>query len=204
MSHIGNFDDAEKKSKSAEDISNKSKVSPADRLKLTNGSNAENRYSKMSDNDFNKHVKSLDRNTAPNNLIYDGSNKNRNKSPFINQEDNKYYPDAWGNKSLKSGDKLYSLGSSKGHDSPYYTDKKTVDACRRKDGSLDKNKLKDKLQISDPDNKKNTLREYDVNKDFVTGGGKAKENGHNGRGGGTQFFINDDDKKNLSKGRKIR
>ena len=204
MSHIGNFDNAEKKLKNREDISDKSKVSPTDREKLANGSNIENRYSKMSDKDFNKYVKALDRNTAPNNLIDDGNNKKRNKSPFINQEDHKYHPDAWGNKSLKNGDKLYSLGVPKGHDSPYYTDKKTVDNCRRKDGSLDTNKLKSKLQMSDPDNKKNTLREYDVNKDFVTGGGKAKENEHNGKGGGTQFFINDDDKKNISRGRKIK
>lgn len=203
MSHIGKFDDGEKKPRNIENSFDKNRVSPTDKEKLAHGSNFKDRYSKMSDKDFDKYVKSLDRDTAPNNLIDDGKDKKRNNSPFVNQEDHKYNPDAWGNKSLKKGDKLYSLGPSNQDDTPYYTDKKTVDSCRRKDGSIDTNKLKNKLQISDPDNKKNTLREYDVNKDFVTGGGKARENEHNGKGGGTQFFIKDYDKKNLSGGRKV-
>lgn len=168
MSRIGKFNDAENRSENAGSTPDKNKPSPVDREKLDRGSDKGNPYSGMSDKDFDRYVKSLDRNTAPNNLIDDGPNKNRNKSPFVNQEDHKYNPDAWGNKSLKKGDKLYSLGASDGHDSPYYTDKKTVDSCRRKDGSLDTDKLKEKLQISDPDNKKNTLREYDVKNDFVT------------------------------------
>lgn len=203
MSHIGKFNDTERESPNAEKHSNKSEIAPKDKEKLNHGSDLKDRYSKMSDKDFDKYIKSLDKDTAPTNLIDDGKDKKRNNSPFVNQEDHKYNPDAWGNRSLKKGDKLYSLGPENKDDTPYYTDKKTVDSCRRKDGSLDTNKLKSKLQISDPDNKKNTLREYDVNKDFVTGGGKAKENEHNGKGGGTQFFIKDDDKKNLSSGRRI-
>ncbi len=83
MSHIGKFNDAERKSINTENRSNKTEVAPKDKEKLNHASDLKDRYSKMSDKDFDKYIKSLDRDTAPNNLIDDGKDKKRNNSPLL-------------------------------------------------------------------------------------------------------------------------
>lgn len=113
------------------------------------------------------------------------------------QEDSGMYCDGWKNSKLKNGDKTYQLTTKGGEGlSNYYTDQKTVDSCRDKNGNVDTAALRDKLQI--PNNSeygsKDTLTAYDVKDDINdVGTGKAVENDKLGKGGGKQFYIAPDE-----------
>ena len=203
MSEIGKIHDCEKPEKNSFKKPDKKMPEQSDGQKLKPKADSKDPYAGMSDKEFEKYVKDLDKNTAPTNILDNGKKPKRDASPLNNQERNHAFSDAWGNKNLKNGDKLYALGTKDNDDNAFYTDRKTVDSCRNKDGSVNYDKLKDKLQINDPDGKKNTLREYDVNKDLTAPGGRAKENDKWGKGGGRQYFLSDDDRKNLGKGKII-
>lgn len=105
-----------------------------------------------------------------------------------------YFLDALGNKELKKGDVLYQLSRPSGTDSPYFTDKKTVDMCRGKDGEVDLDKLKKVLQIEDKDNSKTLLTEYTLTEDVRLSGGQCVVNFKHGDGSGNQYVLNADSK----------
>ena len=100
-----------------------------------------------------------------------------------------YFLDALGNKELKKGDVLYQLSSPNGTGSPYFTDKKTVDMCRGKDGEVDLVKLKKVLQIEDKDNSKTLLTEYTLTEDVCLSGGQCMVNFKHGEGSGNQYIL---------------
>jgi len=100
-----------------------------------------------------------------------------------------YYLDALGNRNLKKGDVLYQLSRPSGTDSPYFTDKKTVDMCRGKDGTVDLDKLKKALQIEDKDNSKTLLTEYVLTEDAHFVGGRCEVNFKYGEGSGNQYIL---------------
>ena len=105
-----------------------------------------------------------------------------------------YFLDALGNKELKKGDVIYQLSRPSGTDSPYFTDKKTVDMCRVKDGEVDLDKLKRVLQIEDKDNSKTLLTEYTLTEDVCLSGGQCEVNFKHGKGSGNQYILNVDSK----------
>ena len=100
-----------------------------------------------------------------------------------------YFLDALGNKELKKGDVIYQLSRPSGTDSPYFTDKKTVDMCRGKDGKVDLDKLKKVLQIEDKDNSKTLLIEYTLTEDVCFSGGQCEVNFKYGEGSGNQYVL---------------
>lgn len=70
--------------------------------------------------------------------------------PHSNQEDGGFLPDGWKNPSeLQDGQVFYQLSTDGDTPSSYFTDEQTVERCRREDGSLDFNKLRDQLQVKD-------------------------------------------------------
>ena len=103
-----------------------------------------------------------------------------------------YFLDALGNKELKKGDIIYQLSRPSGTDSPYFTDKKTVDMCRGKDGEVDLDKLKKVLQIEDKDNSKTLLTEYILTEDVRLSGGQCVVNFKHGDGSGNQYVLRAD------------
>ena len=103
-----------------------------------------------------------------------------------------YFLDALGNKHLKKGDVIYQLSRPSGTDSPYFTDKKTVDMCRGKDGEVDLEKLKKVLQIEDKDNSKTLLTEYTLTEDVRLSGGQCVVNFKHGDGSGNQYVLRAD------------
>lgn len=165
-----------------------------------------NRHRVSSENLSDDEIKWLDENTAPTELIdttndkthpyidKDGNEKvwHENQSPFVNQEDSngKYNPDAWGQEDIPKGSKLYQLGGADARESPYYFDEETADRCKDKDGRIDPDAVKKSLQIDDPDNSKNTIREYYVPEDMKNiPAGRTLENPEYGEGGGKQYYI---------------
>ncbi len=100
-----------------------------------------------------------------------------------------YYRDALGNRDLKKGDVLYQLSKPSGTDSPYFTDQKTVDMCRGKDGGVDLDKLKKVLQIEDKDNSKTLLTKYVLTEDMHFVGGRCEVNFKYGEGSGNQYIL---------------
>lgn len=151
-------------------------------------------------------IKQLDANTPPTEMIDTTNDKNHpyidkdgnkkvwreNQSPFVNQEDSdgKYNPDAWGQEDIPKGSKLYQLGGADGRESPYYFDEGTAERCKDKDGKIDPDAVKKSLQIDDPDNSKNTIREYRVPEDMKSvPAGRTLENPEYGEGGGKQYYI---------------
>lgn len=158
-------------------------------------------------------IKQLDENTAPTELIdttndkdhpyvdEDGNKKTwrENQSPLVNQEDSngKYNPDAWGQEDIPKGTKLYQITGEDGKQSPYYFDEDTANKCRDKDGRIDPNAVKNYLQIDDPNNSKNTIREYYVPEDMKNvPEGRTTENPKYGEGGGKQYYIASQDDRN--------
>ena len=116
------------------------------------------------------------------------------RSPFANQENNAFMPDSWKPTNVEKGSVLYQLSKQEGTQSPYFTDEKTVNACRDPEtGKVDLSALKTKLQIYDSDNSKNTLSSYTVNDEVKAAEGTAVENTQYGAGGGKQYFVLDAD-----------
>ena len=73
-------------------------------------------------------------------------------NPLGNQEDSDgvYHPDSWSNPAqMHEGDVFYQLSVNGDTPSSYFTNKETVDSCRREDGSVDFDQLRDKLQVVD-------------------------------------------------------
>lgn len=103
-----------------------------------------------------------------------------------------YFLDALGNKELKKGDAIYQLSRPSGTDSPYFTDKKTIDMCRGKDGKVDLDKLKKVLQIEDKNNSKTLLTEYILTEDVRLSGGQCVVNFKHGDGSGNQYVLRAD------------
>lgn len=154
----------------------------------------------------NRHESDVDDDIAPIELIdttndkehsYIDKNGNEKKwvehqSPFVDQEDSngKYYPDAWGQEDIPANSKLYQIGSDDGRRSPYYFDEETANRCRGKDGKIDSDAVKSALQIDDPDNTKNSVKEYWVPEDLNNvPKGHAIENPQYGEGGGKQYYL---------------
>lgn len=70
--------------------------------------------------------------------------------PHSNQEDGGFLPDGWKNPTdLQDGQVFYQLSVDGDTPSSYFTDEKTVNGCRREDGTVDFNKLRDQLQVKD-------------------------------------------------------
>ena len=72
--------------------------------------------------------------------------------PHANQEDTngEFFPDAWSNsQKMHDGDILFQVSKDGDTKSSYFTDQETIDSCMRDDGTVDMNKLSDKLQIKD-------------------------------------------------------
>ena len=68
--------------------------------------------------------------------------------PFSNQEDDKLDPDAWKNpEQLQDGQVFYQLSVDGDTTSSYFVTQDVIDSCRKADGSLDFNQLRDGLQI---------------------------------------------------------
>lgn len=81
------------------------------------------------------------------------------KNPWSDQENSggSFFPDAYSNpRELQSGETYYQLRPvDTKYDSPYVTDKKTVETCRGENGEVDVLKLLQKLQV-----KQSNVREY--------------------------------------------
>ena len=68
--------------------------------------------------------------------------------PFSNQEDDKLDPDAWKNpEQLQDGQVFYQLSVDGNTTSSYFVTQDVIDSCRKADGSVDFNQLRDGLQI---------------------------------------------------------
>lgn len=113
--------------------------------------------------------KQLDKNTqderALPKVMPEGKQSDENwRHAHSNQENrgSSINPDSWTNpRQLKNGEKFYQLRpSGENRASDYFTDARTVDKCRNKNGEVDVAKLLDALQLDPQDNKDWTLREY--------------------------------------------
>ena len=115
-------------------------------------------------------------------------------SPFSNQQDTSgaFISDDWKPGQVSRGTVLFQLGGKDGTKSSYFTDVATVRSCvDPKTGWVDMTRLKERLQISDPHNQKDTLIAYTVT---APGGiyvaeGNATMNLQYGKGGGKQYFV---------------
>lgn len=120
-------------------------------------------------------------------------------SPFASQEDwnGEFIPEGFKVGTLEKGTVLYQLGREHSC-GEWFTDAATVNSCRDPDtGEIDLSKLKNKLQIKDDKNEKNTLRMYivDAPAGVKVAEGYAVENTRFGEGGGRQFFISPPNRK---------
>ena len=80
--------------------------------------------------------------------------------PFSNQEDDKLEPDGWKNpEQLKDGQTFYQLSVDGDTTSSYFVTEDVVDSCRKEDGTVDFNQLRDGLQIPQGE-QKNCLVKY--------------------------------------------
>ena len=115
-------------------------------------------------------------------------------SPFSNQEDNAgaFMPDTWKSTQVPENTVLFQLGEADGTKSCYFVDRAMLMSCMDPKTSMpDVNRIKDKLQIHDPDNQKNTLRAYVVSgaDGVYAAQGRAVVNDRYGSGGGRQYFV---------------
>lgn len=145
----------------------------------------------------------LDANTADTRMLHmarDSSGKSipaqqaAYNSPFSNQQDTggTFAPDGWKPTQISQGTVLYQLGEKGGTKSSYFTDQDTVQSCiNPKTGKVYISLLKEKLQITDPSNQKDTLVAYLVTDSggVFAAEGHAKENPQYGSGGGRQYFV---------------
>ena len=87
--------------------------------------------------------------------------------PFSDQESSKglFMPDGFSNpRDIDAGEIFYQLRPSDAkHASPYVTDEKTVIECKNRDGTIDVEKLLQKLQINPDTNFDYTLSKYVYN-----------------------------------------
>lgn len=163
----------------------------------------ENQFDRYSDAD----IESLDKNTIDIDFLpkvknQDGSLSTERKykySPFVSQEDSDgdFIPDGWKPIILENGTKIYQLGKENSP-SEYFTDSATVESCRDPNaGEIDLSKLKEKLQIKDDENAKNTLRVYKVDAPdgIKVAEGFTLENRQYGEGGSRQYFISPNNRK---------
>lgn len=91
----------------------------------------------------------------PSDSFYQDYN-NEYRHPLTNQENSEgsYSPDGWQEPvTLKEGQVLYQLSVDGDTKSCYFTDQDTIDSCRREDGSIDFDALRDKLQVGNGDDK---------------------------------------------------
>lgn len=128
-----------------------------------------------------------------------GSDKDKNRdawykySPHASQEDSNgdFTPEGFKVGALANGSVIYQLGKEDSS-GEWFTDSATVDSCRDPNtGKVDISKLKEKLQIKDDNNEKNTLRVFRVDSPdgIKVAEGFALENRQYGAGGGRQFFV---------------
>lgn len=115
----------------------------------------------------------LDKNTIDTeglNMVVDSNGKPVNQSiesklhPHSDQEDTNgsYYPDSWKKSSLKKGALLFQLSVDGNTGSSYFTDSFTINSCMR-NGVLDFNQLRNKLQLANGlDKKCLTVYRYDI------------------------------------------
>lgn len=163
----------------------------------------ENLFARYSDAD----IDSLDENTIDTDFLpkvknKDGSlptEKKYEHSPLVSQEDSDgdFIPDGWKPIILENGTEIYQLGKEDSS-SEYFTDSATVESCRDPNtGEVDLSKLKEKLQIKDDENVKNTLRVYKVDAPdgIKVAEGFTLENRQYGEGGGRQYFISPNKRK---------
>lgn len=85
-------------------------------------------------------------------------------NPWSDQENSRgsFYPDAYSNpRELQRGESYYQLRPVNAkYDSPYMTDKETVDACRNENGDIDVGRLLQKLQVKPSSVREYTLSQY--------------------------------------------
>ena len=88
------------------------------------------------------------------------------RNPHSNQQDSggMYQADGWQDPTkMQDGEYFYQLSVDGDTRSAYFTDEQTVDGCRREDGSVDFDQLREKLQVADGDSKV-TLTKYRYDK----------------------------------------
>lgn len=161
----------------------------------------ENLFDRYSDAD----VESLDENTIDTDFVpkardVDGTTSSKENhdpwhkySPFASQQDSngEFVSEGFKVGNIENGTILYQLGKENSS-GEWFTDSATVDSCRDPNtGKVDIPKLKEKLQIKDDDNEKNTLRVFRVDSPdgIKAAEGFALENRQYGAGGGRQFFV---------------
>lgn len=87
--------------------------------------------------------------------VEEGQTHEDYRHPLGNQEDSRglVNPDAWSDpRDIRDGEELYQISpvfsdGSTETKSSYFTDQKTIDSCRSKDGQIDLSKLLEKLQV---------------------------------------------------------
>ena len=114
-------------------------------------------------------------------------------SPLASQQDSdgEFISEGFKVGNVEGGTVLYQLGKQDSA-GEWFTDYATVDSCRDPNtGKVDLSKLKEKLQIKDDKNEKNTLRAFKVDSPggIKVAEGYALENQQYGSGGGRQIFI---------------
>lgn len=104
----------------------------------------------------------------------------------------------------------YDEGLSQNGEAPssYFTDKSTIESCRRKDGTVDAQKLGEKLQVR-PQANWNTesgdpvyrypdqIVRYETTKPIAHSSARCEHNPALGEGGGGQYVFSPEDKKTL-------
>lgn len=109
--------------------------------------------------------------------------------PFSNQEDDKLEPDGWKNpEQLKDGQTFYQLSVDGDTTSSYFVTEDVVDSCRKEDGTVDFNQLRDGLQIPQGE-QKNCLVKYV----YRTG----RESSNQDKSGPDKAYADPPDHKNL-------
>lgn len=86
------------------------------------------------------------------------------KNPWSDQENSNgaFFPDSYSNpRELQKGESYYQLRPIDAvYDSPYLTDKKTIDSCRGENGEVDVEQLLRKLQVTPSKVRMYTLSQY--------------------------------------------